>query len=192
MLTESRHAELRSTRRLIGSGVLNMRIHRFQALLACALAFCAQRAWAFLDKPYITPANPTSADVISVNIYGGGCDLADGGVVWPPPVTQQGNELTVLLTGAHEEDPEFCYFGVGTFTSPIGVYPPGAYALRVNWRYSAFSGWVTETLGVIPFTVAGGPSRQPIETPTLSITGLGSLLLVLSATALLSLQVRRV
>jgi len=152
--------------------------HCLRSLLVVALALCAQRASAFLDPPYITPANPAAGDMISVNIYGGECDFADGGVVWPPPVTQQENELTILLTGGHEEDPEFCYFGVGTFTAPIGVYPPGAYTLRVNWRYSTFSGWMTETLGIIPFTVSGVPT-QPIETPTLSSAGFASLFLVL-------------
>src|SRR5262245_16567948 len=113
-----------------------MRLHHFRYPLLCALALCAERASAFLDPPYITPANPMAGQVVSVNIYGGGCDVADGGVIWPPPVTEQGSELTILLTGGHEEDPEFCYFGVGTFTAPIGIYPPGAYTLRVNWRYS--------------------------------------------------------
>jgi hypothetical protein len=137
-----------------------MRAYRFASLFALTLALGSSPARAFLDPPYVTPANPGAGDLISVNIYGGECDVADGGVIWPPPVTQQGNELTILLTGGHEEDPEFCYFGVGTFTAPIGIYPPGAYDLRVNWRYSTFSGWVTETLGVIPFTVSAPSSNQ--------------------------------
>ena len=166
-----------------------MRMHCPRALLVFAFALCAQRASAFLDPPYITPANPTAADVISVNVYGGGCDFADGGVIWPPPVTQQGNHVTILLTGGHEEDPEFCYFGIGTFTAPIGVYPPGAYTLQVNWRYSTFNGWVTETLGVVSFTVRGAP-QQPVETPTLSVTGLSALLLGLIAASLLRLRER--
>ena len=165
--------------------------HCLRSLLVVALALCAQRASAFLDPPYITPANPAAGDMISVNIYGGECDFADGGVVWPPPISQQENELTILLTGGHEEDPEFCYFGVGTFTAPIGVYPPGAYTLRVNWRYSTFSGWMTETLGIIPFTVSGVPTQQPIEAPTLTIAGFISLLLLLIVAAQLACRLRK-
>jgi len=164
--------------------------HCLRSLLVVALALCAQRASAFLDPPYITPANPAAGDMISVNIYGGECDFADGGVVWPPPISQQENELTILLTGGHEEDPEFCYFGVGTFTAPIGVYPPGAYTLRVNWRYSTFSGWMTETLGIIPFTVSGVPTHQPFEAPTLSSAGFASLLFLLMVAARLAFRSR--
>jgi len=60
----------------------------------------------------------------------------------------------------------------------------------VNWRYSTFSGWVTETLGVIPFTVSAAPSQQPIEAPTLSIAGLGVLGLALLAVVLRDLRNR--
>jgi hypothetical protein len=165
-----------------------MHVYRFVSLFALSIALGSSPALAFLDPPYITPMNPHAGDLVSVNIYGGGCDVADGGVIWPPPVTQQGSELTILLTGGHEEDPEFCYFGVGTFTAPVGIYPPGAYTLRVNWRYSTFSGWVTETLGVIPFTVSAAPSQQAIEAPTLSIAGLGVLALVLLVTMLRDLR----
>ena len=161
--------------------------HRLTFLLL-ALAPCAQRAWAFLDPPYITPANPVAGELISVNIYGGQCDLVDDGFAWPPPVTQQGNELTILFTGIHEEDPEWCYYGIGTATFPVGSYPTGSYTLQVERRYGTFDGWVTETLGVIPFTVSGVPPQQPIEAPTLSTVGLGSLLLALIAMALLALH----
>ena len=168
-----------------------MRNHCLRGLVVLALALCARRASAFLDPPYITPANPEAGELVSVNIYGGECDLADGGVIWPPPVMQQGNELAILLTGVHEEDPEFCYFGVGTETYPVGAYAPGAYTLRVDWRYSTFSGWATETLGIIPFTVAGAPLPQPFESPTLGAASLGGLLLALVATALRALRSRK-
>ena len=162
----------------------------FEGLAMLVLAFSTQRAWAFLDPPYITPVNPTAGDSISVNIYGGECDFADGGVVWPPPVTEQGSELTILLTGGHEEDSEFCCFGVGTFTAPIGIYPPGSYTLRVNWRYSTFGGWVTETLGIIPFIVSNAQSQQPAEAPALGMTGLGALVLALIAATMPQLRER--
>jgi hypothetical protein len=152
---------------------LNVRTRHLKGPLAVALALCTQPASAFLDPPYITPANPHAGELISVNIYGGECDLVDDGVTWPPPVSRQGDELAILLTGGHQEDPEFCYVGVGIYSFPVGVYEPGTYTLKVAWRYSTFSGWTTETLGVIPFTVTGAPSRRPIEVPTLSIAGLG-------------------
>ncbi len=128
--------------------------------------------------------------MVSVNIYGGGCDLVDNGVVWPPPVTQQGNKLAILLTGGHEEDPEFCDPGAGTYTFPVGIYPPGTYTLEVDWRYSTFSGWVTETLSVIPFTVTGAPPAQLISMPTLTLAGLTGLLLMLVGAASIDLQRR--
>ncbi len=168
-----------------------MRIHRFQALLACALAFCAQRAWArlALDPPYITPGDPTAGELVSVNVRGTECDLIDDGVVWPPPVTQQGNVITIVFTGIHEEDPEFCYFSSDIRAYPVGAYSAGSYTLHVEWRYGTFSGWVTETLGVIPFSVSGA-TQQPIEAPTLSVAGLSAFVLGLIASALFRLRGR--
>jgi len=58
-----------------------MPTHRVVPMLALLLALFAAPAWAFLDPPYITPANPTVGDLISVNVYGGECDLLDYGSV---------------------------------------------------------------------------------------------------------------
>jgi hypothetical protein len=88
--------------------------HRVAPMLALLLALFAAPAWAFLDPPYITPANPTVGDAISVSIYGGECDLVHDGVVWPPPVSRQGNDITILFTGIQESDPELCYFSIAT------------------------------------------------------------------------------
>jgi hypothetical protein len=168
-----------------------MRFHRLGQVLVVALAMCAGRASAFLDPPYITPAKPMAGEVISVNIYGGECDLLDYGIVWPPPITQQGHSITILFSGIHEDDPEWCYYSVGTATVPVGAYPPGSYTLDVERRYMSFSGpWVQETLGIIPFTVSTAPSQQPIEAPTLSIAGLGVLGLTLLAAMLRDLRKR--
>jgi len=155
-----------------------MHSRRLQGLLVFALALCAQPASAFLDPPYITPANPAVSDNIFVNVYGGQCDLLNIGVV-PPVVTKQGNAITILFTGTHEGDPEFCIYGIGTTTYPVDSYPAGSYTLEVDRRYLSFSAvWIQETLGIIPFTVSGVPT-QPIETPTLSSAGFASLFLVL-------------
>jgi hypothetical protein len=171
-----------------------MHVHRrlaFEGLAMLVLAFSAQRALAFLDPPYITPANPSAGQPVFVNIYGGECDLVDDGVTWPPPVTQEGNELSILLIGGHQEDPEFCYFGVGTHTYPLGIYSLGHFNLRVNWRYSTFSGWVTQTLGVVPFTVAGVPSAAPVEAHASSGASLVALLAALTGMAWFSLRQRQ-
>jgi hypothetical protein len=171
------------------SGASNMHSRRHQGLLAVALALCAQPAWAFLDPPYLTPANPVAGELVSVNIYGGECDVADTGVIWPPPVTQQGNAVTILLTGIHEGDPEFCYFSLATELIPVGRFSPGNYTLDVERRYGTpFGVWAQETLGIIPFTVSAVPQQQPIETPTLSRAGLAVLLLALVGVVLRNLR----
>jgi len=142
-------------------------MHRVAPKLALLLALVAAPAWAFLDTPYITPANPSVGDAISVSIYGGECDLVHDGVEWPPPVMQEGNEITILFRGIHETNPELCYYGVGTATYPVGNFPAGSYTLHVDWRYMSFTGpWIQETLGVIPFTVTGGaPPPAPVSLP---------------------------
>ena len=155
-----------------------MRTHCFRGSLVVALLLCAQRASA-LDPPYITPANPVAGEPISVVVRGDACNLIESGVVWPPPVTQQGSVITILFNGNRQSDPEFCYYSSDARAYPVGAYTAGSYTLQVNWRYGTFSGWVTETLGVIPFTVSAAPSQQPIEAPTLSIAGLGALGLAL-------------
>ena len=162
-----------------------------QGVLVFALALCAEPAWAFLDPPYLTPANPMASELVSVNIYGGECDVADTGVIWPAPVTQQGNAITILLTGIHEGDPEFCYFGIGTNTKPIGIFPPGNYTLDVERRYGTpFGEWAQETLGVIPFTVSAAPQQQPVEAPALTWAGLTALLLALVGAVLHNVRKR--
>jgi len=162
--------------------------HCLGSLLVVALALCAQRASAFLDPPYVTPANPTSADMISVNIHGGLCD-AIVGLDGYPQITQQGNTIRVLFFSVHYDDPEFCDLGVGTATMSIGSYPAGSYMLQVERRYMTVLGpWAQETLGVIPLTVSGAPTQPPIEAPALSIAGFVSLLLVLIVAARLAFR----
>jgi hypothetical protein len=95
-----------------------------------ALSVCTSPAWAFLDSPYITPAYPKAGDTISVNIHGGECDLVDMGVTLPP-MTSKGGQLTILFTGIHEGDPEWCYYHIGPSTFPLGALPAGSYTLDV-------------------------------------------------------------
>jgi hypothetical protein len=164
----------------------------FLGLAVLAFAFCAPPVWAFLDPPYVTPANPTAGDSISVSIhYGGGCDLVDYGINWPPPVTQQGNAITILFTGIHEGDPEWCYYGEGTVTYPVGEFSAGSYTLDVERRYATvFGTWTQETLGIIPFTVAGAPPAVPVEAPASGNASLAALLVALTGMAWLALRQR--
>lgn len=170
-----------------------MFVHRVAPMLALLVALFSEPAWAFLDPPYITPTNPTVDDLIFVNVYGGGCDLLDYGIVWPPPVTQEGNALTILFTGDHEGDPEWCYYGIGTATYPVATLPAGSYTLQVDRQYYNFAAvLVLENLGVIPFTVSGGiPPPSPVSTPALGIPGLSILLLALISLAVWCLHSRR-
>jgi hypothetical protein len=163
---------------------------RCKRLFAFALALCAQPVSAFLDPPYIAPANPTTADTISVNIYGGLCD-AIVGLEGYPQITRQGNVIHVLFFSVHYDDPEFCNLGAGTATTPIGSYPPGSYTLQVERRYmTVFATWVQETLGIVPFTVSVTAQQQPVDAPTLSLAGLTALLLALIGAVLHVLRKR--
>jgi hypothetical protein len=166
-----------------------MRAPCLAKLFASALALCSWPASAFLDLPYITPANPAIHELVSVNIYGGECDLVDMGVVLPL-TTQKGSEITILFTGIHEGDPEWCYYHIGTSTFHLGTFPPGSYTLDVERRYGTpFGTWAQETLGVIPFTVAGAPTA-PAEAPASSSASLAILLAALTGTALFALHQR--
>jgi len=133
-----------------------------------------------------------AGEPISVVVRGDACNLIEDGVVWPPPVTQQGSAITILFNGIREGDPEFCYFSSDATAYAVGAYAAGSYTLQVNWRYGTFSGWVTETLGVIPFTVSATPLQQPIEAPTVSIAGLSMLGLLLLAAMWRNLRKRSV
>ena len=165
-----------------------MPTHRVAPMLTLLLTLFAGPAWAFLDPPYITPVHPAAGDAISVSIYGGQCDLVHDGVEWPPPVTQEGSEITILFRGIHETNPELGYFGIGTATYPVGTYLAGSYTLHVERRYMSFTGpWIHETLGVIPFTVTGG-APAPVSAPTLGIAGLSTLLLTLAGFAVQTLR----
>jgi hypothetical protein len=149
--------------------------------LAC-IAF-ARTAYGFLDPPYLTPALPLAGDTVSVNIYGGVCD-AIVGIPGYPIVTQNGNEIRIVLWSARYTDPILCNFGTGTSVNAVGAYPAGAYTLQVDREYfDALGGIVTETLGVIPFVVAG-QVEQPVPLPTLNWLSLSALGLLLCTIAL--------
>jgi hypothetical protein len=151
--------------------------------LACAISHPAS---AYVGPPYLTPAQPTENDVVELSAYRDECDVLDGGSPGPPVVTVEGSQITFLLTGAHEDDPLFCIYGSGVETHAVGRFPPGSYTLDVERRYTGLGGWIQETLGVLPFTVAPDSSPPPpSEAPTLSS---GFLFLLMLATTGLATQ----
>ena len=97
----------------------------FKLCSTCALtllfAFSVQTAQAFFDPPWIAPAAPRAGEIVSVNISGGICDTI---FEWPgyPQVTRQGNAVRIVEYGAHVDFVDWCIYGVGTLTEPIGNF----------------------------------------------------------------------
>ena len=144
--------------------------------LAC-VAF-AQTAHGFLDPPYLTPTLPRVGDPISVNIHDGICDGIIG-IPGYPEATQDRSSIRILLWSVSYTDPILCNIPEGTGAYVVGIFPPGSYTLQVDREYFGDLGEIlTETLGVIPFTVSGGVD-QPVALLALSTYGLGTLGLVL-------------
>ena len=128
-------------------------------------------AHAFIDPPYITPSNPAAGETVSVSVRSGICD-AVGTIQGYPQITQQGSAIRILLWGVSSTDPILCNFPVGIGTYAVGAYAPGSYTVQVDRDYQDdLGGVVTETLGVIPFTVAGG-GTQPIALPASNVSSL--------------------
>jgi hypothetical protein len=148
------------------------------AALAVPLFLFANTAAAFLDPPYLTPEHPTAGDTVSVNIHGGVCDAIGS---WPgyQAISQNGIQIRIVLWSITYHDSGLCNLPIGTATIPVGVYPAGSYTLQVNRDYLGFGGdTLTESLGVIPFSVAGnGSLPEPVAAPALDACGLTLLLL---------------
>lgn len=140
-------------------------------LLALLCAFFAQTASAFIDPPYLTPAQPLGGQTVSVNIRGGVCD-GIGTIPGYPQITQEGNAIRIVLWSVSYTDPILCNIPIGTATYAVGAFAPGAYTLQMDRDYQGDLGEIlTETLGVLPFTVVGGAS-PPVSAPTLGGPGL--------------------
>ena len=146
--------------------------------VALACIVFGRTAYGFLDPPYLTPALPAAGDTVSVNIHDGICDGIIG-IPGYPQVTQNGSSIRILLWSASYTDPILCNIPEGTGTYVVGSYPPGSYTLQVDREYFGDLGEIlTETLGVIPFAIAGG-ATQAVALPVLNLYGLGGLGLVL-------------
>ncbi len=171
-------------------------LHRHKAfaralafVLISSVAFAARSAYAFFDPPWITPATPRAGETVSVNIHGGICDAI---LEQPdyPQITQEGGSIRILEYGDHVDFEDWCIYGVGTVTVPIGAFLPGDYALTVDFLYNDFLyGPTTITLGVIPFTVTGVTPAKAV--PTTNLTSLLTLLLLVAGLAAGALRNRR-
>ena len=164
--------------------------HCFAPALALVFSLFAQTADAFIDPPYLTPEDPVAGEMVSVNIRGGICDAILTGVV-PPQITQKGNAIRILFWSTSDDDPILCNVPVGTATHAVGAYPEGSYTVQVDRYYFAPNAQLlTETLGIIPFTVTGGVT-PPVSAPALSKKGLGILALGFVGFAVWTLRCRR-
>ena len=160
-----------------------------EVTLVLSLVFAVQTAQAFFDPPWITPAAPRAGALVSVNIHGGICDAI---FEWPgyPQVTRQDNAVRIVEYGAHVDFVDWCIYGVGTLTEPIGNFPPGDYTLTVDLLYDdLLYGSTTMTVGVVPFTVTGAMPVEPV--PTLGVPGGLVAAAFVLALAILALRTRR-
>jgi len=140
-----------------------------RSAIMLAIVLLSQLSNAFVDPPTLSPTNPTEGQTVSVNIRVGQCDVLPVG---PEQITQTGNSIRILLNSIHISYSEFCNIIVGVRTFPLGVYPPGSYTVQVDRTYELPlpPQTIVETLGILPFTVAGAPA--PAVLPTNGFIGL--------------------
>ena len=160
---------------------------RVALMLALLGISVAQTAQAFIDPPYITPTAPVAGETVSVDIGYGVCDLI--GTV--QSITQDGHAIRVLLSAVRYTDPFMCNFppdDLGVY--PVGAYPPGSYTLQVDIIYVGSTGqYVTETLAILPFTVAAAPAST-VSAPINDHGALALLMLALLGLAGRQLRIR--
>ena len=142
-----------------------MKVLTHALVLLCVLVL--QPAQAFIDPPWITPESPQANETVYVNLRFGICDaILDD--FKEPEISQQGSNIRILFSSVHHTDPILCFYPELMAAWPVGTFPPGTYTLQVDrWYQNGLEGDITtETLGVLPFTVAGviGP---PTSVPTL-------------------------
>jgi hypothetical protein len=145
--------------------------------------FATSSVRAEFGTPYITPSHPVLGETVSFNIYQGGCDGIVGADA--PEVTEQGSYIYVLAQGVRYTNPELCTLTYGVATYAIGAYAIGDYAMQLDLRYPTIGGdFVTETLGVVSFSVLEGAPIQPaVEVPSLDRLGTIALTLLIILTA---------
>jgi len=145
------------------------------AFLLVLVAF-ERPAQAFVDPPVLVPQHPFAGQPVSVSIREGMCDSL---AAYPPPtLTHDGKNIHLVIQSWSTTDLEFCTSPILTDVFPIGSFAAGSYAVQVDRIYPSGNGPVTETLGVLPFTVS-----NPASVPTLSTAGaigLGMMLMILA------------
>lgn len=93
----------------------------------------------------------------------------------------------MLAQGVRYTNPELCTLTYGVATYAIAAYPIGDYAMQLDLRYPTVGGdFVTETLGVVSFSVLEGAPIQPaVEVPSFDRLGTIALTLLIILTAAL-------
>jgi hypothetical protein len=168
---------------------LMMPFLRIVLISVVAFTFGAPSAHAFFDPPWITPMAPIAGEDVSVNIRMGICDAV---VFRPdyPQITRQGNAIRIVEYGDRVPSEDFCIYPILTTAESLGSFAPGEYVLTVDFVYENYPlGYATDTLGIVPFTVAGTSPATPVS--TFSRSGKFSFLILVAGTALWALRRRR-
>ncbi len=156
-------------------------------LLAVTLACFSSVASAYLTLDAIVPASPQAGETVAARVSAGICD---GIIESPgyPQVSQAGNVIRLLLDTLQYDDPILCNIDEGTINIPFGELPTGDYVLQLDRHYVNFFGsHIIETVGTLPFSVAGGAAATPLPA-----SGPGSLVvLALGLLALTALAFSR-
>jgi hypothetical protein len=85
-----------------------------------------------------------------------------------PQLTRQGNAIRLLVYGHHWDTQDLCVYPIGQGAESIGAFPPGDYAVTVEFVYDDYPfGLSIITLGVVPFTVTGSVPAAPVPVATL-------------------------
>lgn len=135
----------------------------FRWLLAVVSIACfSSAANAYLTLDAIVPASPQVGETVAARVRAGICD---GVIESPgyPQVSQAGNVIRLLLDTLQYDDPILCNIDEGTANIPFGEFPAGDYVLQLDRHYVNFFGsHIIETVGTLPFSVAGGAVVTPL------------------------------
>lgn len=137
------------------------------------------RAEAFVDDPFITPAQPTPDDKISVHVNTGWCHAPTDDVNQAELIRVSPGQLQLIADGVVlPPGHPFCIHPPLTYRFDIGTLPAGAYSLQFFIR-DDIGGSGLVGFGSVNFTVRA-PARIPVLTPW-SLAIAIALVLILSA-----------
>ena len=127
-----------------------------------------------VDTPVIDPPNPVAGQTVSVELHGGACVLYLDDPAGQPSTVKRDGSTIVLTVQAIVGPSGFCVYPIGAiYPFPIGAYGPGNYTVEVDAQYQLFLGdYVTQTLGVLSFTVSNAESVPMLSTLSLVLMGL--------------------